>query len=137
MTKKSISVMDMGRLLGIKKTESYWLIKKRYFDVITISGHMRVMLESFEKWYSEQLHYKKVTGEAPGSAVEEITMSVKEAAAALGICETTVYDVLKRSPIKTAKIDNRTRIFRDSFIDWFNQQDRYPIIKSEEDNDDI
>ena len=28
MRKKSMSVMEMGRMLGFKKTNSYWLIKK-------------------------------------------------------------------------------------------------------------
>ena len=31
MDKKSISVPEMRRILGLGKTESYWLIKKGYF----------------------------------------------------------------------------------------------------------
>ena len=27
----SMSVLEMGRMLGLGKTESYWLIKKNYF----------------------------------------------------------------------------------------------------------
>ena len=30
-TKKSISVPEMGRMLGLGKVESYWLVKKNYF----------------------------------------------------------------------------------------------------------
>lgn len=29
-TKKSISVPEMGRMLGLGKVESYWLVKKNY-----------------------------------------------------------------------------------------------------------
>lgn len=57
--KKSMSFMEMGRLLGLKKTESYYLVHKGWFDVIEIGGHMRVVTESFETWYRNQNHYKK------------------------------------------------------------------------------
>lgn len=30
----SMSVLEMGRMLGLGKTESYWLIKKNYFKTI-------------------------------------------------------------------------------------------------------
>ena len=30
----SMSVPEMGRMLGLGKTESYWLIKKNYFKTI-------------------------------------------------------------------------------------------------------
>ena len=49
MKKKSMSVPEMARILGIKKTDSYWLIKKHFFTVITVAGHMRVMIDSFEE----------------------------------------------------------------------------------------
>lgn len=61
--KKSMSVMEMGRLLGLRKTESYWLIKKNYFMTIIAGKRMRVMLDSFEAWYAGQTHYKKVDQE--------------------------------------------------------------------------
>ena len=48
MKKKSMSVREMRRLLGLGKTESYWLVKKNYFDTVIIAGKMRVMIESFE-----------------------------------------------------------------------------------------
>lgn len=43
---KSISVPEMGRILGLGKVESYWLVKKNYFTTIQVAGHMRVMLDS-------------------------------------------------------------------------------------------
>ena len=58
-TKKSVSVREMGKMLGLKKVESYWLVKKNYFTTIQVAGRMRVMLDSFEDWYSGQFHYKK------------------------------------------------------------------------------
>ena len=60
MRKKSMSVMEMGQMLGLKKTSSYWLIKRGLFETIMVAGKMRVMVDSFEKWYQNQAHYKKV-----------------------------------------------------------------------------
>lgn len=57
--KKSMSVPEMGRLLGLGKTESYYLVKKDWFKVVTIGGKMRVMVDSFEEWYARQTHHKK------------------------------------------------------------------------------
>ena len=42
----------MGRMLGLCKTESYWLIKKNYFKTILVGNTMRVMIDSFEEWYA-------------------------------------------------------------------------------------
>lgn len=58
MEKKSMSVMEMGKLLGLKKTDSYWLIKKRYFKTVMVCGKMRVMTDSFYEWLPTQKHYK-------------------------------------------------------------------------------
>ena len=63
----TMSVREMREHLGIKKTESYWLINKRYFDTVTIAGRTRVVKVSFEEWYAGQTHYRKVTGEEPGA----------------------------------------------------------------------
>ena len=60
MRKKSMSVMEMGRMLGLKKTNSYWLIKKGWFETVSVAGKMRVMVDSFEEWYQSQTHYRKV-----------------------------------------------------------------------------
>ena len=58
--KTSMSVPEMGKMLGLGKVESYWLVKKNYFKTIQVAGRMRVMLDSFEDWYAGQFHYKKV-----------------------------------------------------------------------------
>ena len=66
----TMSVREMREHLGIKKTESYWLINKRYFDTVTIAGRTRVVKASFEEWYAGQTHYRKVTGEEPGARLK-------------------------------------------------------------------
>lgn len=133
MKKKSMSVREMRRLLGLGKTEAYWLVKKNYFDTVIIAGKMRVMIESFENWYANQLHYKKIIGEAPGKNWASITMSIQETARLLGIAEGTLYDLMKKKPFKTVKVGMYTRIYIDSFEDWYNSQSHYKkVIKNEE-----
>ena len=133
MKKKSMSVREMRRLLGLGKTESYWLLKKNYFDTVIIGGKMRVMIESFENWYANQLHYKKIIGEAPGKNWTSITMSIQETARLLGIAEGTLYDLMKKKPFKTVKVGMYTRIYINSFEDWYNSQSHYKkVIKNEE-----
>lgn len=58
--KTSMSVMEMGKMLGLSKTEAYWLVKKNYFSTVIAGKRMRVMVDSFESWYASQNHYKKV-----------------------------------------------------------------------------
>ena len=61
-----MSVPEMRKLLGLKKTDSYWLVHKNFFKTEVIGGMMRIDLVSFEKWYANQVKYKKVDGEEPG-----------------------------------------------------------------------
>jgi excisionase family DNA binding protein len=125
MNKKSMSVSEMRRLLGLCKTESYWLVKKNYFETIVVAGKMRVMVESFEEWYANQLHYKKVDGTPPGQNWTGITLSVQEAAAMLGISESSIYELLKKQIICTVRVGQATRVYKDSFEEWYQSQSHY------------
>ncbi len=126
--KKSMSVPEMRKILGLGKTEAYWLVKKNYFEVITVAGKMRVMVDSFEEWYAKQLHYKKVDGTPQGSYWRAITMSVQETADLIGINTATLYDLLKKQPFKTVKVGMYLRIYIDSFEEWYNTQSHYKKV---------
>lgn len=128
MNKKSMSVPEMQHILGLGKTESYWLVKKKYFETIVVAGKIRIMIDSFEEWYANQLHYKKVDGTPQGSYWTAITMSVQETANLLGIEISTLYDLLKKQPFKTIKVGQYTRIYKDSFEKWYNSQTHYKKI---------
>lgn len=128
----TMSVPQMRELLGLGKVESYWLVHKEYFETITVGRKMRVVIASFEKWYAGQFHYKKVNGPEPGAKWTDTTLSVHEVADRLGICTQSVYELMKKKPFDTLRIDNRTRIVTESFEAWFKGQDRYPIIKKAE-----
>ena len=129
--KTSISVPEMRRLLGLGKTDSYQLVKKGYFKTIIAGGQMRIMLDSFKDWYAGQFHYKKVTGEAPGSKWTATTMSVQEAADLIGITTSSFYDLLKKKPFETIHIDKEIhKILRNAFnqaVKW-ELMSRNPVI---------
>ena len=129
--KTSMSVPEMRRVLGLGKTDSYWLVHKKLFETVIVAGKMRVMIDSFESWYAGQLHYKKVDGSPPGSKWAAATRSIGETADLLGIKSATLYDLLKKKPFKTLKIDNRTRIDIDSFETWYKNQTHYKKVEKE------
>ena len=123
--KTSMSVPEMGKMLGLGKVESYWLVKKNYFKTIQVAGRMRVMLDSFEDWYAGQFHYKKVDGTPPGEKWRHTTMSVPEMADLLGLKSGTAYDLVKRGYFETTLIDRRIRIITSSFEAWYQKQSHY------------
>ena len=99
--KKWMTVTEMGNLLGLKKTDRYWLVHKNVFETKELLGKMRVNIASFEKWYANQVKYHKVTGEEPGSELKEWSYSIRDIAQILSIEESVVYDLLIRENIET------------------------------------
>ena len=139
MFKKSISVRDMGRSLGLGKTDSYWLVHKQFFETRMIAGKMRVMVDSFEKWYANQLHYKKVNGEEPGSELLERVMTVPAMAECLGICSDTAYKLLHRPTFQSVRVEcheQRFLINKADFYEWLEAQTAYSLVVRKEDFDD-
>lgn len=58
--KTTMSVREMQHLLGLGKTDSYWLLHKNFFEVILINDKMRIVISSFEKWYANQVKYHRL-----------------------------------------------------------------------------
>ena len=69
--KKTMSVMEMGRMLGLKKTDSYWLVHKGCFETTLVQGVMRINIASFEHWYANQIKHRKVDGPPPGEELRD------------------------------------------------------------------
>lgn len=128
MDKKSISVREMREMLGLGKTDSYWLLKKKCFETITVFGKIRILVESFEQWYACQFWYKKVDGTPPGTRYNSETISIADAAQLLGITKASVYDILKQHEIAYCQIGRNRRIYRRSLMDWCQQTKRYRHI---------
>jgi len=120
-----MSVEEMGTLLGLKKTERYWLIHKNVFDTRIFAKKTWIMRDSFEKWYANQVRYRKVDGEPPGKAVKEISYSPEDIAGILGISISTVYEIIKRDKLETLTVDHRWRVRKESFDSWYAGQDKY------------
>lgn len=128
----TMSVQEMREHLGIKKTESYWLINKRYFDTVTIAGRTRVVKVSFEEWYAGQTHYRKVTGEEPGARLKTESYGIKDIADMLGITTSSVYDLLQQTGLETVTVHYRLRVPRKAFDQWYRHQDHYRNAKDRE-----
>jgi excisionase family DNA binding protein len=125
MEKKSISVPEMRGMLGMKKVESYWLVKQGHFQVVRVGGKMRILVDSFEDWYNSQFHYKKVNGPEPGQNWPA-SWSVPEAANILRITPSSVYDLMKKEQLfQTFIVNGQTRIRKDSFEEWYQSQSHY------------
>lgn len=123
--KRTMSVPEMRKLLGIKKTESYWLVHKNYFKTELINGTMRVDIASFEKWYANQTKHKKVTGEKPGAQLCAASYSFRDVANMLGEYDGTIYDLWNRKGLPTVTVNYRKRIHREIFGSWYEKQNEY------------
>lgn len=136
MSKTSMSVMEMGKSLGLGKTESYWLVHKEQFETRFVAGKMRVMVESFERWYANQLHYKKISGELPGKELLKRTMTVPTMAKLLGIKEANAYELIHRlhfRSVKTEYSSQRLLVDKATFNEWLKKQTHYKIVEGKED----
>lgn len=123
--KKTMSVREMQEMLGLGKTDSYWLVHKRCFETILVEGKMRIVIESFEKWYANQTKHKKVDGPPPGEELKEMSYSVREAAELLGIDEASFYYLLHRDQIPTFQAECWTRIRKEDFDRWYRSQEKH------------
>ena len=111
----TMSVPEMRRMLGLGKTDSYWLVHRQCFETIIVAGKMRVVIDSFEHWYANQIKYKKVDGSPPGTELRAYSYSVQEMAELLGVSDDTVYTLIKRDHIETFEVDTWMRIRKDVF----------------------
>ena len=120
-----MTVAEMGRILGLKKTDRYWLIHKGLFETRIFLGKTWVVRDSFEKWYANQTHYHKVDGEAPGWELREQSYGARDIAGMLGLREATVYELIKREGLNTVVIDHTIRVPREVFEKWHAGQEHY------------
>ena len=110
-----MTVPEMGKLLGLKKTDRYWLVHKNVFESKEIAGKIRINIASFEKWYANQIKYHKVTGEKPTKELKSWSYSVKEVADLLEVDDYLVYDLLKKNQMEVVIVNYWKRIPKESF----------------------
>ena len=130
--KTTMSVPEMQRMLGLKKTDAYWLVHKKVFDTILVEKKMRVVIDSFEKWYANQLRHSKVNGPPPGAELRAYSISVKEMAEFLGVSDDAAYAIIKREKIETFDAEHRKRIRKEVFEKWYQGQSKYCTAEDRE-----
>ena len=113
--KKWMSVSEMGEILGLKN----------FFETKEIAGKMRVNIESFEKWYANQIKYHKVNGEEPGKELKKWSYSVPELAEMLELTDGVIYDLIKQNKIEVVIVDYWKRVPKAAFQKWYDGQSRY------------
>ena len=133
-TGRTISVKRMAQLLGIGKTESYWLLNKHFFKTVQIYGHTRIDMESFNQWYASQSEYKKVSErfvvDDPvrqerwrqnfESSDPEYYM-IREAAEKYDISKSNIYYWIRSGKVYSVTKDKMTLLPRRSFDLWMKQ----------------
>ncbi len=128
MNKKYMTVPEMRKLLGLQKTESYWLVKKRYFNSRVIGKQICVDIASFEVWYTNQIKYKKITGEEPGQELRKRSLSARDMANLLGISESMTYKIWTRQQLNIITVNHWKRLPIEEFERWYNGQNKYRRI---------
>ena len=123
--RNSFSVPELRRMLGIGKTESYWILKHREIATVTINGQIRVLKTAFQEWYCHQTRYRIIDGPPPGEALRETSYSVRELADLLAVSEDTIYTRISRGEFETFTVDYCTRITKESFERWYSSQERH------------
>lgn len=122
--KDSMPVSEFRRLLGLGKTESYWLLKKGQIETIMVYGKMRVCLDSFNEWYESQTHYSRKDGIPPGKKIKQNSYSVQEVAEMLNVNKSSVYERISSHDFETFQYEHITRITKESFEKWYRNQDK-------------
>ena len=125
--KMTITVPELGRILGLGKTSVYRLISKKEFKTFRVFGKARVDVDSFEKWYQGQFHYKKIDGEKPGSNYPD-TVSPTTVKTVLGLANSSAQRLINSGSFEYIIINGQRRILKDSFIEWLNSQSEYKAV---------
>lgn len=112
-------------MLGIGKTESYWLLQNKGLRTFLFQGCMRIKKEDFWDWYDRQTKHRLIGGPPPGRALQEMSYSVRELTELLSVSRDTIYALLKKNVFDTFQADGHTRVTKDSFERWYANQSRF------------
>ena len=125
--KKTMSVPDLKRILGLGKTAVYRLVNQQQFKTFLVFGQMRIDVDSFEEWYANQFHYKKVNGERPGKNYGK-TITSTTIGKVLGVSRATAREIIDKNNIELIWIDGTRRVIQESFEEWYASQNHYKKV---------
>ncbi len=121
----TMSVREMADMLGLGKTESYWLINKRLFKTVQISGRTRMDIQSFDLWYDNQVKYHIVGGRPPGAKLKASSYSAADIGRILGISESYAYELIKKEDFPIITVDYWMRVPKKAFDKWYRSQSHF------------
>ena len=124
-SRTTMSVREMAKLLGIGKTDSYWLIHKHFFKTVQVGGRMRVDIESFQDWYDNQVKYHIIGGRAPGRNLRKQSYSAADIGKILGISEARAYELILEHDLPVVTVDYWKRVPKEAFEEWYTSQSHY------------
>jgi len=125
--RKSFTVPEFRKMLGIRKTDSYWILKHRQIETVTINGQIRILKSSFDEWYSNQIKYHIIGGPEPGENLKLNSYSPRDMAELLAISEDIAYTLISRGHFETFTVDYEIRVTKESFERWYASQDKYRL----------
>ena len=120
-SKKTMSVPEMRRLLGLKKTDSYWLVHRNFFQTYIVNGQMRVDIASFEEWYEHQIMYQKVGRMPTITDLEKDYIRLQGAAALAGVTSGTITKWIQMGHFSIAGAGKALRIHRNEILKWLKE----------------
>lgn len=121
----TMTVRAMGAMLGLKKTESYYLVNKKVFETVMIASQLRVVKASFEEWYARQDWYKKVDGEPPGAELHSNMYSISDLQKMLNLSQDSVLTLIHREKLLTMTFEGKFWIPKIIFDEWYASQSQY------------
>ena len=127
--RKSFTVSELRKMLGIQKTESYWILKHREIETLRINGRIRILQASFDKWYANQTKYHIIGGPEPGEKLRENSYSPKDLMEILDISEYVAYTLIAKGCFETFTVDYTIRVTKESFDHWYTSQDKYRLAE--------
>lgn len=82
-------------------------------------------VDSFEKWYANQVKHRKVDGPEPGAELTKMSYSFAEVAEMRGVSGAVVYEIWDKNNLDTFTVDFVKRILKEVFEKWYAGQTRY------------
>ncbi len=120
---KYLTKKELQNILGIAKSTAEDLILSGRFKTEPADHRLTLISrKSFERWYSGQVRYHKVNGEPPGKRLPPV-YSQAEVRKIMGYNHRNdVYELIKRTHIKTYHSDSNIMIDKLEFDTWYKNR---------------
>ena len=134
MPKMVYTIPEITEILDIPIKHTYKLLEEEPFPIIRAVRKKLIPIKPFHKWVEanypliELPEYKELPAFLKS---DKKSYSVPEVRAMLGMKKTSSYEMIKVGTFEIVVINDRIRILRSSFEDWFHSKDYLYINKEE------